>query len=202
MAGCPCRGQQARGSPPVRGDPEPGRARAERLVAGTWRRASAYRPGCATAEARERSGQVAQREGPALAAAVARLGSSPGGPRLARVRPGAPGPRWPYPASLIANPRYGPSGINFRLRFRNAVSVTRNEFRPPLRIRRPGGCSSRAGQPAGITPDRRPPARGEPVVARAARARAAAPGGRTRPAAENPITNCYRTDNRTCEKGA
>ncbi len=34
-----------RGRPPAPGDPEPGRDRAARLVAGTWRRASANRPG-------------------------------------------------------------------------------------------------------------------------------------------------------------
>ena len=45
MARRPRCGQQARGSPAAPGDPEPGRDRAERLVAGTWRRAIAYRPG-------------------------------------------------------------------------------------------------------------------------------------------------------------
>ncbi len=104
--------------------------------------------GCATAEAREQSGQAAQREGRALAAAVARLGSFPGGPQLAQVRPGVPGPRWPYPASLIADPRYGPSGINVRLRSRNAVSVTRNEFRPPAPYPQTWGPAPRGRPPS------------------------------------------------------
>ena len=41
-----------------RGDPEPGRDRAERLVAGTWRRARLYRPGTQRRKARAHPGQA------------------------------------------------------------------------------------------------------------------------------------------------
>ena len=135
-----CRAQQARGSAPAPADPEPGRDRAARLVAGTWRRASAYRLGAQRRQPANSHVQAAQRDGPALAAAVAwtvpwRPAAGPGSSGGA----GGAGAALAVSASLIANPRYGPSGINVRLRSRNAVSVTRNEFRRPLRIRRPGG---------------------------------------------------------------
>ena len=211
MAGRPRCGQQARGSPP---------ARVILSLAATGQNGSWLGPGAARARTgRVRNGgkpatsQVGRHNGKAGALAgpwpgpgqgPARLGSSPGGPRLAQVRPGAPGPRWPYPASLIANPRYGPSGINVRLRSRNAVSVTRNEFRPPATYPQIQGPAPRglAARPASLLTGG-PLHGGSPRwPGAAARVRAAAPGGRTRRAAENPITNRSRADNRTCQKSA
>ena len=107
MAGRPRGGQQARGGPPAPGDPEPGRDRAERLVAGTCRRASAYRPGAQRRKAREQSGRAARREDPALAADRGRDQHQPqapagvvGGGRADAGR----GPAWIVPWRPAAGP--------------------------------------------------------------------------------------------------
>jgi len=104
---------------------------------------------------------------------------------------GPPGPRWPYPSSLIAAPRYSPFGINFRLRSRNAVSVTRNEFRPPAPYAQTRGpVSSWAGHPGGFTPDRRPPGW---RAACGGRRRPGPGGGSRRPHAPRPPKTRSRT---------
>ncbi len=187
MVGCPCCGQRARGGRPARGDPEPGRARAERLARCQPRRASAYRPGAQRRKARAQPGQAARREDPGPG-----RGRGPGldrplaarsWPRFLRSR----GTALVVSRQLIANPRFNPFAINFPLRSGTGASLTRNDSGRSLRMRKPGGpappglatraASLLTGGPLGGR---------QPAVAAAARARAAAPGDRTGPAAENP----------------